>query len=458
MTSRAARTVDVTALMDDRRLSAFNYRLIALSWIITVFDGLDIMMVSFTAPYMRDELHLTKAMLGNIFAIGTAGMVIGGLACSYVGDRIGRRPMILACAFTFGILTIATGLTSTYEALLALRFLDGLAIGGMLPLAWALNIEFVPKRMRSTVVAVIMMGYSLGSAGAGPLTNLIAPTHGWEGVYIAGGVGTLICAVALAINLPESVRFLVSKGRKPDLVARTIRRVIPASDVRPDDHFILGDEQTIKSNFHIRMLFEGRLAIVTPLLWLGYTVSSLAIYFGANWGPSVLEELHIPRQTAAWVSATGSLLGAFGGVLVMRINDRHGLWFVALAPALAVPLLLANGFGLVPIGAFKVAVILQATLIGAEHAAIISICGIFYPSAIRASGAGSVSSFGKIGGVLGPLIGAVVLSSGLPILRSYAILAICPAVLCACFLGIAAATRIRVHPEPEDVVDVVPAS
>src|SRR6478752_7211465 len=126
----ASRTVDVTALMDDRKLSGFNYRLIALSWFITVFDGLDIMMVSFTAPYMRDELHLTKAMLGNIFAIGTAGMVIGGLACAYIGDRIGRRPMILACAFTFGVLTIATGLTSTYEALLTLRFLDGLAIGG----------------------------------------------------------------------------------------------------------------------------------------------------------------------------------------------------------------------------------------------------------------------------------------------------------------------------------------
>src|SRR6478736_731942 len=122
MATRAPRKVDVTALMDDRRLSAFNYRLIALSWLITVFDGLDIMMVSFTAPYMRDELQLTKAMLGNIFAIGTAGMVIGGLGCSYIGDRFGRRPAIIGCAFAFSVLTILTGLASSYPALLALRF------------------------------------------------------------------------------------------------------------------------------------------------------------------------------------------------------------------------------------------------------------------------------------------------------------------------------------------------
>src|SRR6202050_2775961 len=179
-------TVDVSALINGRRLGAFNYRLVVLSWLIT-------------ASYMRDELRLSKTMLGTVFSAGLLGMMLGGFLLSYIGDRVGRRPTVVFAAVSFGILTAAVALSGSYHALLALRFLDGLALGGMLPLAWALNIEFVPSRMRSSVVTVIMMGFSLGSATAGPMTNWIAPHYGWQGVYLAGGIGTLVCAAGLWI-------------------------------------------------------------------------------------------------------------------------------------------------------------------------------------------------------------------------------------------------------------------
>jgi len=167
----SARTVDVSAIIDGRRLTGFNYGLIGLSWLITVFDGFDMMLVSFTAPYMRDEFGLSKMMLGRVFSAGLVGMMLGGFFFSFVADRVGRRPTVVAAAFGFGLLTVATGFASSYHGLLALRFLDGVAIGGMLPLAWALNIEFVPARMRSTIVTIIMMGYSFGTAVAAPMTN-----------------------------------------------------------------------------------------------------------------------------------------------------------------------------------------------------------------------------------------------------------------------------------------------
>ena len=454
---RLPRTVDVAALLDQRRLSPFNYKLILLSWLITVLDGLDIQMVSFTAPYMRDEMGLTKTMLGYVFSAGTIGMVLGGLIFSNIGDRIGRRPTVIFCAFAFGLFTIATSYAPNYHALLALRFLDGLAGGGMLPLAWALNIEFVPSRMRGTVVAVIMMGYSIGSAGAAPLTNLIAPAHGWQGVYLFGGLGALACATILLLFLPESVRFLAAKGMRPDLVARTLRRVDPAIDVAAGDHFILGNEKRARPNFHMRQLFEGDLALITPLLWVAYGVSSLAIYFGSSWGPLVLEDLHIPRSTAAIVASIGGLSGACAGMILMHITDRHGPRSVAIFPAIAVPVLLLLGLGYVPEALFLPVIVLQAILIGGEHSAVISISGTFYPSAIRASGGGWVASIGKLGGVAGPVIGAYILSSGLPILSSYAFLALCPLILCACILGVAAVVRGRVaHEVP--ALDVVPAS
>lgn len=450
------RTFDVAAFIDGRSLSPFNRKLILLSWLITLFDGFDMQVVAFTAPYMRDELHLTTGMLGNIFSAGTLGMVLGGLGFSYVGDRIGRRPTVLVSAFLFGILTIGLAFARSYPQLLLMRFVDGLAIGGMLPLAWALNIEFVPRRMRALVVTIIMMGYSLGSAIGGPLTNLIAPTYGWQGVYLTGGVGSLISATALLFFLPESVRFLVAKGRKPDVVAATLRRVEPTLDVRANDHFVLGDEGREARHFKPIELFRNGLAPITLLIWTGYLVSSLAIYFSSSWGPTILESLSIPRSTAALVSSLAGILGAGAGILLIRLTERHGPGWIAIYPALAVPVLLVVGMGLLPGALFLPAVVLGSLLIGGEHSAIISITGIYYPSAMRASGGGWAASIGKAGGVLGPILGAWVLSSGLPVLRSYAILSFCPLVLgiCLLMLGTAVKRRVAFSPAP----DVVPAS
>jgi AAHS family 4-hydroxybenzoate transporter-like MFS transporter len=457
------RTVDVARLLDERKLSSFNWVLIAVSLIITVFDGFDAMMISFAAPYMHDEFGFTKTEQGYIFGAGTLGMVIGGLALTYIGDRVGRRWTVVGCAFAFGMLTLATAFANSFGALVALRLLDGIALGGMLPLAWALNIEFAPKHVRATVVAMVMFGYSLGSAFAGPLTNFIAPPaakgglgYGWEGVYIAGGIGTLVCAVALLLTLPESIRFLVIKRRKPALIASTLRKLEPSIDVTPQDNFVLSDEPEKKASFPLSALFVGKLLWITPILAVAYFASAFAIYFGSSWGPTVLEALQFSRQTAATVSSIGGLLGATTGILLMRINDRHGLLFVAIVPAIAVPVLLSLGFGMIPTTLFLVFVVFQAMLIGGEHASIISISGTYYPSSMRAFGAGVVSSIGKIGGAVAPVVGGLLLSKDMPAIRSYAVIAIFPAILCLCLIGIALVLRGPVHTEPE--ADVVPAS
>lgn len=451
-TDQAPRIIDVAAILEREKARGFALRLLLLSWLITVFDGLDLMMISFTAPYVRDELHLTPQMLGQLFSAGTVGQIIGGFLFCYLADRIGRRPVIIATAFAFGILTIATALAANFPQLLLLRFFDGMAIGGMLPIAWALNIEFAPRHRRSTVVTIIMLGYSIGSASAGPITNLIAPSHGWQGVFVAGGVGTLIIAAALWLGLPESIRFLVSKGRSPERVASLLRQMDPASDATAADHFILSDEQNAQegnpARFHVRDLFQGDLALITPLLWIGYMASALAIYFSGSWGPLLLEYLEVPRQTAALVASTGGLIGALAGVTLMHLTERRGRSWLMLYPALAVPVLLLLGFGLLPAGLFLPFVILSSAFIGGGHSAVISIAGIFYPSAIRANGGGWATSIAKIGGVAGPLIGGFVLASGLPVLRTYALLAICPAILLLGLFCIVTVVRRRSDDSP----------
>ncbi|MBN8832239.1 MAG: MFS transporter [Sphingomonadales bacterium] len=439
----APRTIDIAAFIDGNRLRPFNYKLIILSWFMTVFDGFDMQMISFTAPYMREELGLDKYQLGNVFSVALIGAMLGGFALSYLGDRIGRRRVIVWSAVAFGILTAATALARSYEALLVLRFLDGFAIGGMLPLAWALNIEYVPAKMRASVVTVIMLGYSLGAAIAAPITVWLAPVHGWEGVFVFGGVGTLICAFALWLWLPESVRFLASKQREPETIAKILNKVDPSLGASPQDRFTLGDEKPDQGNFTLGKLFEGNLKWLTPLLWIAYIGSSLATYFKASWSPIIYEELQFSRETAAWVSSLSGLLGAGFGLLLMRFTDRYGPFAVAVYPAIGFPILAY--IGLVPMSpeAFLILSIISTSFVGGAHFGMHSIAGIFYGSAIRANGAGWATSVAKIGAIIGPVLGAVVLSSGMPIVRSFAILAICPAVMTLCIIGIGLITGRR---------------
>ncbi len=114
-TFRAPRTVDVAALIDGSKLGRFNYRVIVLSWLVTAFDGGDNLMSGFTAPYLRDTLHLSLPQLGWLAFAASCGMVLGGFVFSYIADRIGRRPAIILCATAFGILTAAQGIVTEVE-------------------------------------------------------------------------------------------------------------------------------------------------------------------------------------------------------------------------------------------------------------------------------------------------------------------------------------------------------
>jgi AAHS family 4-hydroxybenzoate transporter-like MFS transporter len=403
---------------------------VAVSWLITYFDGFDMNGIAYVAPYLEPAFHLDKRMLGNIFSAGLLGNFIGGFAFGALGDRIGRRLAIILASILFGVLTLCLALAQSYGEFLALRLIDGIAIGGMLPLCWALNIEYAPTRFRATVVTIIMMGYTLGVSSAGPVAIWVIPHYGWQSLFIVGGLGSLAAAVLLFFTLPESVRFLVGKGRKPETVASIARRLAPERAIPAGSRFVLSDEaEASERPSRLAFLFKGELRWITPLLWIAYAASSMGIYFQASWGPMVLEGVGFSRTTAAAAAAIYSFGGAVVGLGVMRFTDRHGAISIAILPIVAVPALLLCGLADVTQWSFLVLAFLGAAFVTGAHFGLISIAGIFYPSVHRGSGAGWASSIGKIGSIGGPLFGGLVLSSHLPVKMTYAILAICPAIV-----------------------------
>jgi AAHS family 4-hydroxybenzoate transporter-like MFS transporter len=447
--------IDIASIIESRTLGWYAVRLVLVSWLVTFFDGFDMNVIGFAAPYLAPAFHLDKIQLGNVFSAGIAGTLVGGFLFGPLGDRIGRRAAIIGATAVFGVLTLSLLLATNYVEFMALRFLDGIALGGAIPLTWALGTEYVPKKYRATAVTLIMLGYGFGVTAAGPLSVLLIPRFGWLSVFAFGGIASLVATVILAAALPESLRFLATTGRRPDRLARALRRIAPDRDIPDGARFVLSDEQREDERPRgVAVLFEGRLRYITPLLWGGYIASSMTTFFLTSWGPLVYEGLGFSRDAAAWVTSSNALAGSTGGLLLMRFTDRLGVTSVAVYPAIAVPLLLIVGFSHVSQAAFIALMVLLSVFLSGSHFGVTSITGLFYPTSHRALGTGWASSMAKIGSIAGPLIGGWILSSSLPLQQTFAVMAICPAAFCLCMLGIGSIQR---RSRRETAVAVAPA-
>ena len=429
-------TLDVSAFIERQKLSGFLIGLVVLSWIVTFFDGYDVNVIGFAAPYFAKDFGLTKVMIGNVFSVGLFGLLVGGFLFGHLGDRIGRRPSIILTTFLFGLFTLLIAFAQSYATLLFFRFLLGIAAGGLLPLSWALNIEYAPRRYRATIVTLVMIGYSVGTAIGGPMANWLIPAYGWRSVFVFGGALSLLASTALYVMLPESIRYLAAQKRGAADIARLLRRISPSVSIPEGAQFIVADEDGHSRSFAPALLFGGELLWITPLFWVAYIFSSMTAFFLATWTPLVFEALHFSRTDAAWAGTAASAAGALGGLLLMRFTDTRGAIAVAVMPLLAIPLLLVTGFfDFGYSGTFVAIALIAATLIGG-HIGMHSLAGMFYPTAWRANGAGWATSVAKIGSIAGPWIGGAILSTSLPVRNIFAILAICPAVWLVCIFVI----------------------
>jgi len=435
--------VDASAIIEGQKRNGFIIRLVLLSIAVTFFDGFDMHVISYTAPYLSHEFGLSKIQLGELFTVATVGMMIGGVIFGYLADLHGRRRAIVVAVAAFGVLTALTSLATSFHALLALRFLTGLAIGGVLPLCWALNIEYVPHRYRATIVTIVMLGFTLGGSVAAPITIWLAPLYGWQAVFLFGGVATLIVAALLMAKLPESTRFLIARGKRTDKVAGYLRAMAPGTAIPDDAEFILSDEQARKAEggFRLGRLFENDLRWITPLLWMAYIASSMAVYFKANWTPIVFEMLGYSRTAAASYSSISAIGAAIGGLMITRLVDRSGAIAIAGLAAIAVAPLLYVGLAETGFWAFLLINFATNIVLGGVHYGMHSLSGLFYPSAFRANGAAWATSVAKVGSIAGPLIGGFILATNFPVKHIFALLAVSPALVAVALLGMRLAQR-----------------
>jgi MFS transporter, AAHS family, 4-hydroxybenzoate transporter len=402
-------TVDVQELIDSRRLSMFQLLVVSLCALIVFMDGFDTQAIGYVAPAVVRAWHVDRAALTPVFSAGLFGLMLGALAFGPVADRFGRKPVLVFCSLFFGVMSLFTATADSVRSLTILRFITGLGLGGAMPNAIALTTEYAPKRIRATTVMIMFCGFSIGAALGGVAAASLITHFGWKSVFVLGGIVPCLSFPFLAILLPESIRYLVVQGGRGDQVAAILGRIDPAANVRADATFTVEEHKA--KGFVVRHLFaEGR-GPFTLLIWVVFFMSLLDLFFVTNWLPTIIHDAGIAVSRAALITAMYQVGGTLGAILLGRLFDRFSPFVM-----LALTYLAASAFVML-IGTVGTSIIpLVLTVFGAGFCVVGGQIGAnaltanSYPTPIRSTGVGWALGIGRIGSIIGPAIGGLLLS------------------------------------------------
>src|SRR5271166_953617 len=410
--------------LENQRIGPLQLRVAALCTLIQICDGYDINSIGWAVPSLTHVWNLPGPAFTAAFLWSSIGIMVGALSAGPIGDRVGRKPLLLVSVTIFGLASLLSAFAPSLYALSVLRFFTGLGIGGAFP------------------GAATLAGAPLGGFVGGQIVALLLPHFGWPVIFILGGAFPLLLVPVLALWLPESPRFLARKANLSPRQAALLERLDIAAG-EAEMHSV-----DVARGNPVKMLFGPGFALQTVLLWVIFFCSLMNLFLFGYWLPEVLHLIGMTPAAAVFASSLRDLGAIFAvlylGLLIDRVGPERSLAFHYAIGAvfIAVISLVALPYATL----LAIIFLCGMTIIGSQTGANAT-CGKLYPARMRTSGLGWALGIGRLGGIAAPVLGGYLLSSGM--VPTQIFLSACLfAVIAAVATGLLALRGVHAEPLP----------
>lgn len=398
--------------IDSQPLGSRQKSIIALCMALMILDGYDIQAMAYAAPLIINDWQVDKTMLGVVFSSSLAGLFVGSLLISNLSDRFGRRTILLISTLLFSILMLITPIAHNLEQLALLRFITGIFLGGIMPNAMAYCAEIVPSKHRVFTMIMISAGFTIGAMLGGFVATWIK-AYGWSAIFYFGGIVPLILFAIMWATLPESLQFLASKPNNESKIRAILRRFYPHAEVTEDTAIVVPKVETVKAS--PLELFKENRTFFTITIWIASMMNLMSLYFLSSWLPTLGKEAGLTTNQALLIGSTLQLGGTIGSLLMGTRINQLGFYKVLIpifvVAAISVSLIGFSASSIVLL--FVVVFVAGFTVVGGQPT-LNALSAERYPTLLRTTGVGWSLGIGRIGSMIGPVIGGM-LSKSLPL-------------------------------------------
>jgi AAHS family 4-hydroxybenzoate transporter-like MFS transporter len=410
---KAHPTNSIAALIERLPLGPYRVGIVVICFLIVLMDGFDTQAIGFAALDIASELGMPMTAFGPVFSAGLLGAMAGAFVLGPLGDRFGRKWILVGAVVTFALFSLSTAHVHDLNTLLLLRFLTGFGLGGAIPNLLALCSDYAPRRVQGLLTGILYAGLPLGGATSAATSAYLVPEFGWRALFYVGGVFPLLLAVVIACCLPESLQVLMRRRNGQPRIAAILQRIEPAWKA---NEFEWTDAQQEQTAFPFMRLFSNGRTAPTLLLWIACFMCFVLLIVLVLWTPALLRQAGVSGSQASLIVGLVNLGSVAGTALGGRLVDRYG-------PTPVLPLLFTAGvfsvaaFGLVTNNVVWLAVFatLSGFMLGGGSSGLLSVAILIYPSEMRATGVGWAMALGRMGQVTGPLVIGALISNGLAV-------------------------------------------
>lgn len=412
--------LNVNSIVDEAKFSSFHWGVLIWCLLIIIFDGYDLVIYGVALPLLMQEWSLSAVQAGLLASTALFGMMFGAMSFGTLSDKLGRKKTIMICVGLFSGFTFLGAFASNPIEFGILRFLAGLGIGGVMPNVVALMTEYAPKRIRSTLVALMFSGYAIGGMASALLGAWLIADYGWKIMFY------IACIPFLALPLiwkflPESLMFLTQKGQTTQ-VAEIVQKISPTQSISPQIQFVLNETSTNEAPF--KALFQQGRTFSTIMFWIAFFMCLLMVYALGSWLPKLMIQAGYSLGASMlflFALNIGGMVGAIGGgTLADKFHLKPVLSIMFTVGAIALVLL---GFNSPQFVLYLLIAVAGAATIGSQIL-LYTFVAQFYPAAVRSTGMGWASGIGRIGAIVGPVLTGALLTLELPHQMNFLVIAI----------------------------------